>query len=194
MSAVTRRLGAALTALLVLTACQSGGDEQPTPTPAKAKPGSEQVEGLAFVPPEGLEKVEKAEQRNPKATLELVGTTKSKAASPTLDVFVERETVGSLQVRSTSILNTLKASLPELKVVRNEKVDVPGALDARVIEVTFSCLVDAEKEEYVPCRQVEVLVQMPSQPQYGLRYGMPASDYTKADVDAYVSSLRVTRS
>src|SRR5690606_14018081 len=116
-------------------------------------------------------------QRNTKASLELVGTTKSKVASPTLDVFVEREKVGDVEVRATSIIDMMKAQLAELKVVRNMKVDVPGAADARVIEVTYKCLVDREKEEYVPCRQLELLVQMPDAPQYGIRYGMAESDY-----------------
>lgn len=190
MPLIVRFLGAVF-AVVILASCQSGTK---APTPASPKPGSTQVQGLAFVPPDGLKRVEdKTKQRNQNASLEMVGKTESEAAAPALDVFVERGKIGPLDARTASIVDMIKLQLTDPEIVRNEKIDVPGALEGRVIEATFSCGVGGQSGSSVPCRQVEILVQMPKKPHYGIRYGMPERDYSESELDALVSSVRITK-
>lgn len=179
--------------------CQSGGGDasssSPTPTTSpttKVTPvkGSTQVKGLTFLAPDGLKKVEKKEDRaNTAAAYEMSGTAKPPTSPPVLDVFVDKRNSGSLKVRTAQIVDIARLQLPDAKVVKNEPLKVPGAKAARRIEVTFTCHGTTGKEE-IPCRQVELLVQMPRKPQYGIRYGMATAQYDAAAVDRLARSLR----
>lgn len=196
---------AALCVAALIGGCQSGepGPSAGTPTrdtatshPPSATPTAEaagvRVRDLSFAPPDALTHVtDKAEQGNPKADYEMVGKVKPPLTPPVLDVFVEKGDVGPLQMRTASIVDLLKLQLKDPKVVRNEPIEVPGAVGARLIEVRFTCT-QADGDGTFPCRQLEILVQRERKPQYGLRYGMPDKSYDKKAVERFVASLRVT--
>lgn len=196
-SFAVRGLAALAVVAALATGCQSGGGDEPTKSPTPSPtitvtpvPGSVKVQGLSFVAPEGLTKVDaRADQANPKASYELVGKAEPPTSPPRLDVFVEKGDVGSLQVRTAQILDLTQLQLQDAKVVGNKAVKVPGATGARLIEVEFTCTGTTGKEE-IPCKQVELLVQMPNKPQYGIRYGMATKQYDKATIDALVKSVR----
>lgn len=192
------KLAAALAAVVVAAGCQPSGADKPpaSPTPsAKVTPlaGSVAVQQLSFVPPPGLWHVtDKGQQRNPNASYEMSGKAGKAVAPPVLDVFVEHGDVGPLKARTASIVDMVKAQLRDAKILRNQQVRVPGAQSAQIIEFTFTCQ-GPDRSRKTPCHQLEVLVQMPHKPQYGMRYGMPASLYKKANVDSLLGSIRVTR-
>lgn len=179
--------------LAVVAGCRGGEEPKTSPSPTVTPlPGSIQVRDFSFVPPDGLTKVEeRGKQQNTNASYEMVGKAKPPMSPPRFDVFVEKGDVGSAKVRAAAIVDLANLQLDNAKIVRNERVKVPGAVDARLIEITFVCGGTTGKAE-VPCRQFEVLVQTKTKPQYGLRYGMPEKHYDKAAVDDLTDSLRVT--
>ena len=199
MTGRVRRLsgpvGMAVAALLLAAGCQGGGDRASSPTPSQRVtplPGSVEVQGVNFVPPDGLTRAEKDELRHGNAAYEMVGDAKPPTPPPTLDVFVERGDVGPLKVRTTTVVNGLNLQAENVRFVENRRVRVPGAEAAQLIEVTYTCSTE-DGEKKVTCRQLELIVQMPNAPQYNLRYGLTSGDYSKADFTALVSSVRVTR-
>ena len=195
--AAARMVAVLAVACTLATGCFSGGEQasSPTPTPTPTVtvtplPGSVAVQGFSFVPPEGLEKVKSRKERvSPKASYEYVGKAEPPTSPPRLAVFVEKGDVGSLEVRTAQIVDLAQLQLQDAKVAQNKSIKVPGAEAARLVEVTFTCT-GTTGEESIPCRQFEVLVQMPDKPQYGLRYGMSTKQYDEQDVDALLESLR----
>lgn len=190
-----RTVGALVLLLAVTAGCRGGEDPRssPSPTPTVTPvAGSVQVRALSFVPPDGLTRVaERDKQQNTNASYEMVGTAKPPTSPPRFDVFLEKGDVGSAKVRAAAIVDLANLQLDDAKIVRNERIEVPGAVDARLIEITFVCGGTTGKAK-IPCRQFEVLVQTERKPQYGLRYGMPEKHYDKAAVDELTRSLRVT--
>lgn len=188
-----RAVAALLLPLAVAGGCRGDPEAASTPSPTVTPvAGSVQVRGFSFVPPDGLSKVEdRGEQQNTNASYEMVGEAEPPTSPPRLDVFVEHGDVGSAQVRAAAIVDLIKLQLTDPTIVRNEPLDVPGAVNARVIEVTFTCHGTTGEEE-IPCRQVEVLVQTEQKPQYGLRYGLPEKQHDERVVDELLASLRTT--
>lgn len=189
---------AALTCVLVLAAgCggAGGGHSSSSPTPTASTsvtplPGSVKVSGFSFVPPKGLTRVTKpADRANPKANYEMSGKAKPPMSPPTLDVFVEKGDIGSLQVRAAQIIDLAHVQLRNVEVVQNKAIKVPGASAARIIQFSFTCT-GTTGTAAIPCRQVEVLVQMPHKPQYGLRYGMATKQYDAKAIQRLLGSLR----
>lgn len=198
MTSTALKLSAVLAAVVVAAGCQQGGADKPSASPTSSAtvtpmPGSVAVQHLTFVPPPGLRQVtDKGHQRNPNASYEMSGKAGKAVAPPVLDVFVERGDVGPLKARAASIVDMVKVQLRDAKILRNQQLRVPGAQSAQVIEFTFTCQ-GPDRSKKIPCHQVEVLVQMRHKPQYGMRYGMPATLYKKANVDSLLGSIRVTR-
>lgn len=193
-----RVLAAVAAATAFSVACQGGGGSEqsasPTPRPTSATPvpGSVQVQGFSFLPPDDLTKVEnRQEQTNTNAAYEMVGDAEPPTSPPTLDVFVEKGDVGSLKVRTAQIVDLVKLQLKDAKINQNKAIEVPGAQSARLVDVSFTCTGTTGEEE-IPCRQIEVLVQMPDKPQYGLRYGMATEQYDQQAVDELLTSLRAS--
>lgn len=192
MTSKALKLSAVIAALVVAAGCQQGGAKAPSATVTPLA-GSVAVQHLSFVPPPGLRHVaDKGQQRNPNASYEISGKAGKAGSPPVLDVFVEQGDVGPLKARAASIVDMVNAQLRDAKILRNQQVRVPGAQSAQVIEFTFTCQ-GPDRSKKTPCHQVEVIVQMPHKPQYGLRYGMPAALFKKANVDALLASIRVTR-
>lgn len=191
-----RAICVAAAGMLLAAGCQSGGAHPKTSAPLTHRPtpaaGSVSVQGLTFVPPTGLKHVAGGKQNNPQATYELAGRPQGKLSPPILDVFAERGNVGPLKVRVTSIVDQVNAQLKGVKILRNQQIDVPGAQAAQVVEFTFQCT-DGNGGSGYPCHQVELVMQMPAKPQYGIRYGMPQREYHKTTVDALLSSVRIVR-
>lgn len=189
---------AVLTGVLVFAAgCGGAGGDKSSPSPsatptASVTPlaGSVKVQGFSFVPPKGLTRVTRpADRANPKASYEMSGKAKPPTSPPTLDVFVERGDIGSLRVRAAQIIDLAHVQLRNVEVVQNKPIKVPGATAAQLIELSFTCTGTTGKAA-IPCRQFEVLVQMPHKPQYGLRYGMATKQYDAKAVQQLLGSMR----
>lgn len=211
-----QRLWLTAAAAALVAGCQADGSSEsghssPTATPSSATTSARAtspdpsgtssaaagrnvtVRELTFTPPEGFRRVHKtAQQRNAAAAYELVGKKKPPVAAPILDVFLEKGDVGTAKVRASSIRGLINLQLKNPKIVTYKAIDVRGARGGWLIETRFSC-VGKKGKQRVPCHQIDVLVETPGKPQYGLRYFAAEKQYDEKGAERLLSSLRVNR-
>lgn len=204
MRPVSRVLSLVAAAALV-AGCQAGsarGGSSPTPsspqptigTPSSEPPGDTvTVEGLSFSPPAKFRHITKTtNQRNEKASYELMGPKRSNIAAPIVDLFVERGDIGSAKVRAASIRDLIKLQLTNVHIVTDKQIEVAGAKRGWLIETKFSCT-NAHGKAIAPCHQIDVLIQTKAKPQYGLRYFASQREFKATIKKQLLSSLRVSQ-
>ncbi len=181
-----RRLTTACTAgLLVLLGACSAGDATdapaggPAPSTASSEPDAELPSGwtelrsgeLAFALPEDFRQTGgSTTDQGSQTTWQLDDGAE---VSPRVDVFVEDGQVGTLEIRGGLLRSRLKAELGA-EVEDPTPVDVRGASGAEQFFYTYD--VDTS-EGSTPIRQVDLLLDRPSLPKYGIRYAAPADAF-----------------
>lgn len=200
MRGLPRQLAVICAAVALVAGCQGGGEEASSPAPSSAAPSVTQVtpapdsvavQQLSFVPPDGFHQVtDEAKRTHEQAAYESIGEPSDPSTvDPTIYVFVERADVGPVSARRVAFVNMANLQFEDVQIVRDEPVQVPGAEAAHLVEVTYTC---GEGTGEYQCHQIELLVQRPQNPQFGLRIGMAEADWDAATVDALLSSVRVT--
>jgi hypothetical protein len=100
---------------------------------------------------------------------------------PFLAGFVETEPVGNLAVREPVLRKFLEAGLPNATFEPTRAVQVAGASEAVEFSYTYTTeggeSVLGTRLEPTRIRQVDLLVERPGLPKYGLRYGAPVSEF-----------------
>lgn len=102
-----------------------------------------------------------------------------------VDVFVEESQVGTLEIRGGLLRSRLEAELGA-QVGEPEPVEVVGASDAEQFTYTYEIDTSAGR---TPVRQVDLLVDRPSLPKYGIRYAATADAYDQDVWEQLRSSL-----
>lgn len=181
-----RRLTAACAAgLLVLLGACSGGDggdpvaDEPTTSSEASQPGTDlpsgwteqQVEGLRLGIPGGFEGA--PSQRTDEGSQTTFTATDGSEVPARIDVFVESARVGNLEIRAGLLRSRAEAELGA-DVEDATSVDVAGASEAEQFFYTY----DIEASEgSTSVRQVDLLVDRPGLPKYGLRYAATAGAF-----------------
>jgi hypothetical protein len=171
--------------LVLLGAC--GGDDDgrdeptagPTASSDAARPAGDlpagwteqRVEGLRFGVPEGYEAA--PVQRTDQGSRATFRSTDGAEVPARIDVFVETGQVGSLEIRGGLLRSRLQAELGA-QMGEPEPVDVEGASDAEQFAYTYEIDTSTGRTSV---RQVDLLVDRPSLPEYGIRYAATADAY-----------------
>jgi hypothetical protein len=203
---VTR--AAALACVLALTAvlvgCGGGNrsaQQSTASAPAQAPaavvpPGwkTHETSGLSVAyPPEWQPRTER-EARPPTFKFG-VPFTGQPAPPPFLAGFVETEPVGNLSVREPVLRKFLESGLPNAVFEPSRRVQVAGASEAVEFFYTYTTSggesVLGTKLEPTQIRQVDLLIERPGLPKYGLRYGAPVSQFEEELWRQIVASLSV---
>lgn len=175
------------TGLLVLLGACSGGDDggdppsgdEPTASSEAARPGTDlpsgwteqQLEGLRLGIPGGFEGA--PAQRTDEGSQTTFTATDGAAVPARVDVFVEQGRVGTLEIRGGLLRSRAEAELGA-DVEDPTPVDVRGASEAEQFFYTYD--VDTSGGS-APVRQVDLLVDPPGLPKYGVRYAAPADAF-----------------
>lgn len=193
------RLAALLCVLpLVLTACSSEPEESVSPDddPSDAQGSvpegwtAVEQEGIAFgVPPE-FEQVD-----GPGSTVSYgIPYTDQTFPPPKVDLFVENDDVGPLDVRIPLVVGNIENELG-VTVGEPEEVEVAGASAAVQFGYEYTTQggtsVSGVELEPTQMRQTDVLIDAPGLPKYGLRYGAPADQYDEELWQDLVGSITV---
>jgi hypothetical protein len=201
--AVVLTLVLALTVVATGCAGGSGGSAQQTGSAATAAPQTAvvppgwktyEVSGLSLAYPPHWQP--RTEQEALQPTFKFgVPFTGQPAPPPFLAGFVETEPVGNIAVREPVLRKFLQAGLPGATFEPTRKVQVAGASEAVEFAYTYTTQggesVLGTPLEPTPIRQVDLLVERPGLPKYGLRYGAPASEFDPQLWRQIVASLSV---
>jgi hypothetical protein len=194
------RLAALLCVLpLVLAACSSEPDESASPDddPSETQEGSlpegwteVEQEGITFGVPAEFEQVD-----GPGATVSYgIPYTDQTFPPPKVDLFVENEEVGPLDVRIPLVVGNIENELG-VSVGEPEEVEVAGASAAAQFSYEYTTQggtsVSGVELEPTQMRQTDVLIDAPGLPKYGLRYAAPADQYDDGLWEALVASITV---
>jgi hypothetical protein len=115
---------------------------------------------------------------------------------PFLAGFVETEPVGNLSVREPVLRKFLEAGLPTATFEPTRRVQVAGASEAVQFFYTYTTQggesVLGTRLEPTRIRQVDLLVERPGLPKYGLRYGAPADEFDEQLWQQILASVSVS--
>ncbi|WP_311208849.1 MULTISPECIES: hypothetical protein [unclassified Aeromicrobium] len=174
------------TGLLVLLGACSGGDDggdppsdEPTASSEASQPGADlpsgwteqQLEDLRLGIPGGFEGA--PAQRTDEGSQTTFTATDGSEVPARIDVFVESGRVGTLEIRGGLLRSRAEAELGA-DVEDPTPIDVRGASEAEQFFYTY----DIEASEgSTSIRQVDLLVDPPGLPKYGVRYAAPADAF-----------------
>jgi hypothetical protein len=206
----TASVGVTVAVLLVLaTAC--GSDDEASPSAAAGSPtgsGSStgatatatvpdgwtvrREAGLRVATPEGFEKY--ADDRQSATSTYGVPYTDQPAPPPRLAVFVEEERVGPLAARVPLTIGNIEQELG-VQVGPVDDVRVVGASEAKQFEYHYTTKggesVTGATLEPTRMTQVDVLIDVPGLPKYGLRYSAPTDVYNADEWGQILASVEV---
>lgn len=115
---------------------------------------------------------------------------------PQVQVYVETEPVGTLQVREPLTRAQISQQLGGVEIPPSTPVTVAGARAA--VEFTYDYTTEGGTSvldtplEPTPMRQSDLLIDVPGLPKYGLRYSAPADQYDERLWRQLVAALEVT--
>lgn len=116
---------------------------------------------------------------------------------PKVDVFVEQEEVGSLEVRVPLVVGNIENELG-ISVEEVEEVEVAGASAAAELSYEYTTAggksVSGVQLEPTAMRQSELLIDVPGLPKYGLRYSAPTEQYDEQVWEDLKASVTVDAS
>lgn len=175
---------AAALAVLVAAGCTAGDG-------AAAPQGWQEFQAGGLVgahPPDWSVRPE-GERGWPDAEVELIGPREGGALPPVLVVFVEEQSVGDVAIRAQLLRETLLGGLPNAQITSEENVEVPGADQARLLDLSY----DEEGPDggTVPSRQVEMLLATGDGRAWSLFVGAPTDRFEAVGADQMLRTLRV---
>lgn len=189
---------------LALTACSE--DEEPGGTGSGATPGETSSAAAEGTVPEGWITVEQdgisigvpadfEQVDNPGSTVSYgIPYADQAFPPPKVDLFVETDQVGSLDVRLPLVVGNIENEL-DITVEDPQDVEVAGASAAVQFSYEYTTAggtsVTGVELEPTPMRQTDLLIDRPGLPKYGLRYAAPADQYDEALWDDVVASVTV---
>jgi len=117
---------------------------------------------------------------------------------PQLQVFVEKDPVGTLAVREPLTRAQIDQQLGGVDIPPSTRTRVAGATDA--VQFTYTYRTQAATSvldtplEATDMRQSDLLIEVPGLPKYGLRYSAPADQYDASLWRQVIAALAVESS